>query len=164
MVRTPEEKVLEACYQFSRISDVKMAMKLKWGHTYTLELLELKCGDIKIEDYEHILPFCIALLEYSRTLQKDPNNIKWHEERLNMAHLDWLAVLKARVIELKSIRVVEREKATFEVLLVNYLPRQHKDLRINIIHLGKWETRVRQKMKLTKKSHEEVITSLALGR
>lgn len=163
-VRTSEEKVLEACYQFARASDVALELKVKWKYHYGHDLSVLKHGGMTREDFEGYLPFCIALLEYSKLLLETPDTIVWHNELIKMANDDLVVLENATVIMIKNKRIVEREKATFDALLNNYIRSNDRESRRNINALGQWEVNIRKNMKLTKKSHQEVITSLALGK
>ena len=162
MMETPEERVLEACYQIAQANQVAEELEEHWGWLYNKQIISLDHGTILYEDYNEMLPFCIEVLTHSLKNQTSPNEIAFHELMLESVLDDRIELGDARITISNNREVLDAEAKTFNNFVTVYgIPGQHQVA--NAVLIGKWETKVRKLMKKTGSDHETATIALALG-
>lgn len=160
MMQSPEDKVLEACYQVAQANQLMRKIENDWGWQYQEVYVYLNDGLI-LEDHDEMLLLCHDVLTYSLGMQTDMEQIHWHNSELDRANEDKIASQNAERTILSNLEILDAEVATWkEIEKVYGMP--GKPQLINAILTGKWESKVRVLMERHQISHEEVAIYLIL--
>lgn len=162
MMQSPEERVLEACYQVAQAHQLIRKIENDWGWRYQEVYMYLNDGFI-LEEHDDMLLLSFDVLTYSLGTQTDMEQIHWHNSELDRAEQDKLAAENAERTILSNLKILDAEVATWkEIGKVYGMP--GKPQLINAILTGKWEAKTREIMKQTGYGHEEAAIFRILRR
>ena len=159
-MQSPEERVLEACYQVAQAHQLIRKIENDWGWQYQEVYIYLNNGFI-LEERDDMLLLSFDVLTYSLGTQTDMDQIRWHNSELDRAEQDKVAAENAERTILSNLKILDAEEATWEEIEKVYGKPGRPQI-INAILTGKWESKVRVLMERHQISHEEIAICLIL--